>query len=170
MGVCGPGGAGWDCFDFWTGLGVDEFDSSFFPVGNPAPIYGSTTTEQVVRTRELVSFCDGCHATDNNWTVALDFSSTSSDPSLVLMPSEIVDDSGIAGQELLAYVKTAAPDLEGVVSNWSEVDFMQTIHTGRDPRGHSLAYGMPWQDIAVVAPDGDLASYYIYLHGLTLTK
>ncbi len=58
------------------------------------------------------------------------------------MPSEIVDDSGINGQEMLAYAKTPGPDLAGVVSNWSEPDFMQTLHTGRDPSDHHLSYGM----------------------------
>jgi hypothetical protein len=125
------------------------------------------TSAQLVRVRELVSFCEGCHATDHNLPVARDSVSVSNDSSLVLMPSEIVDDSNVDGQELLAYVKNPAPDLEGIVSNWSETDFMRTIHTGKDPSGHNLAHGMSWQDIATFANDDDLRTYYLYLRGLT---
>ena len=148
-------------------VGLSNSIHLFSPTCYAVASAGSTqTSEQIVRVRELISFCEGCHATEHNLPVARDSVSVANDSSLVLMPSEIVDDSNADGQELLAYVKTPAPDLEGVVSRWSETDFMRTIHTGKDPSGHNLAHGMSWQDIATFANDDALKTYYLYLRGL----
>ena len=148
-------------------VGLSNSIHLFAPTSYAVASGGSTSTsEPIVRVRELVGFCEGCHASDHKFPVAQD-SVSASTPMLVLMPSEIVDDSGVGGQELLAYVKTSAPNLEDVVANWSETDFMRTIHTGRDPSGHNLAHGMSWQDIATFADDDALETYYMYLRGLT---
>lgn len=148
-------------------VGLDNVIQLFKPVSYPVASDESTKSpEQIGQIQEFVRFCGGCHTTDH-LVVANDSASASSSPSLVLMPSEIRQDSNQVGiEELMAYSIKSGPDLEIATSNWSEADFIQTIRTGQDPRSHRLAHEMPWKDISSIATDDDLRTYYKYLHGL----
>jgi mono/diheme cytochrome c family protein len=53
----------------------------------------------------------------------------------------------------------------GDLGNWSEADFIQTLHTGVTPDGRTLSDEMPWQFFGKME-DQDLAAIYAYLKTL----
>jgi mono/diheme cytochrome c family protein len=57
------------------------------------------------------------------------------------------------------------PDSATGTGRWSEDDFLRTLRTGVDPRGHRLHPFMPWQEIRRMNDD-DLRAIYRYLRTL----
>jgi mono/diheme cytochrome c family protein len=57
------------------------------------------------------------------------------------------------------------PDEETGIGEWSEADFLRTIHTGKDPEGHELHEFMPFQQFQRMSDD-DLRAIYHYLRAV----
>lgn len=152
---------------FATGL-IDTIQL-YAPASNPVANDQVTgTSEQIARGEEFAGFCEGSHSTNPKLPVGSGVVAVSSDTALVFIPSEIFHAaSDVDAQKIVAYSQSSGPDLEVVVSNWSATDFVTAIREGKDPRGHALAHGMPWRDIAAFATDEDLETYYTYLRALT---
>lgn len=59
------------------------------------------------------------------------------------------------------------PNLIGVVSNWSEDQFVQVFKSGTDPGGRQISDEMPWRGYNVALSDSALHDLYVYMHSLT---
>jgi mono/diheme cytochrome c family protein len=59
-----------------------------------------------------------------------------------------------------------APNLTTVVPKWSQQDFINLFHTGKDPSGRQISTEMPYKDFVEAFSDSELADMYTYLHGL----
>ena len=57
-------------------------------------------------------------------------------------------------------------NLTEVVPKWSDADFVNTIRSGKDPTGHQLCEGMPYQEISAATTDDDLKAIYLYVKSL----
>jgi mono/diheme cytochrome c family protein len=57
------------------------------------------------------------------------------------------------------------PDDETGIGKWSEADFLNTIHTGKDPEGHELHRFMPYEQFQRMTDD-DLRAIYHYLRAI----
>lgn len=57
------------------------------------------------------------------------------------------------------------PDSATGIGRWSEEDFIRTLRTGVDPRGHRLDPFMPWREVGRMNED-DLRAIYRYLRTL----
>jgi hypothetical protein len=139
-----------------------------YATANMPVVQAATTgsTDQAAHVQQIAGFCDDCHAPSDNSPRASQAVSLSGDSQIVFMPIEIFNSSsGVVPDEITAYTLAPGPDLQVVVSNWSEADFVKTIHEGKDPEGHALGYAMPWRDIGTHATDDDLRAYYEYLQG-----
>jgi mono/diheme cytochrome c family protein len=56
------------------------------------------------------------------------------------------------------------PNLQ-VIKDWTQEQFIKTIRTGVDPKGHQLKPVMPWKTYAKM-DDVEIAAVYTYLHNL----
>lgn len=61
------------------------------------------------------------------------------------------------------------PDDETGIGRWSNDEFVETIRTGVDPRGHELDEAMPWKAIAQYGDD-ELEALYLYFNTLPPTE
>jgi mono/diheme cytochrome c family protein len=59
------------------------------------------------------------------------------------------------------------PNLTLIVPHWTEVQFVQTIRTGKDPTGYALRPDMmPWKNFSAAFSDDELKAIYAYLRSL----
>jgi len=58
------------------------------------------------------------------------------------------------------------PNLVGVVSGWSEDQFLHFFDTGIDPNGAQISDEMPWKAYKIALSDGEKHDLYEYLHDL----
>jgi hypothetical protein len=117
--------------------------------------------EQVARGQENASFCDGCHSTADEQPPGSNAVSISGDAPIVFLPLEIFKSaSGVDSEEIVTYPQAPGPDLRVVVSPWSETDFVNAHHEGKNLQGQVFARGTPRRDIVTLATDDDLRAYY----------
>ena len=105
-----------------------------YATANTSVVEGKTmeNTEQVVRSQQVAVFCDDCHSPATNPPRGSEAVSLSDDASIVFMPIEIFSNpSGINASEIAAYPHASGPDLKVVLSNWSQADFLKTLHSGK---------------------------------------
>ncbi len=60
----------------------------------------------------------------------------------------------------------SGPNLTQIIAKWSDTDFINTIHSGKDPTGHQLCDGMPYNEITAATTDNDLKAIYLYIKSL----
>lgn len=65
-------------------------------------------------------------------------------------------------KEFPANPANLTPDSATGIGTWSEEDFIRTLRTGVDPRGHPLHPFMPWREMGRMTDD-DLRAIYRYL-------
>ena len=135
------------------------------------PVANDTITasaEQAARSQEIASFCDDCHSTSDAQPLGSPAVSISGDASIVFMPLELFKSaSGVDSEQIVAYPQAPGPDLRVVVSHWSETDFVNALRAGKNPQGQGFGRGMPRRDIATIATDDDLRTFYEYLQRQT---
>lgn len=59
------------------------------------------------------------------------------------------------------------PKLVGVISGWTEDQFLAFFETGKDPNGKQSSDEMPWRGYNIALSDSEQRDLYDYLHSLT---
>lgn len=115
------------------------------PPAGPTPAYGAYLARHV-------GLCADCHTPRTG---------LQSQPDL----HRLFAGSAHPPKEFPANPANLTPDSATGIGGWSEDDFVHTLRTGVDPRGHALNPFMPWRAVARMSDD-DLRAIYRYLRTL----